>query len=109
MYVQRDCNAVYNPGAHQVDALFERSYRIIRYDRGNTPFAYMRRVTPLKAGMSIHKMMLDEWTDYGNVAGVDFRIYSTEEDARNDANPWQHCAFTPDVGFPGSCGPTEST
>jgi len=39
---------------------------------------------------------------------VDFKLYSTYEDAKNDVNNWQACNFNDaNVGFPRDCGPTK--
>merc|ERR1711862_87375 len=41
-----------------------------------------------------------------NIRGVDFNLFSSFENAKNDKNQWQFCNYNDDgVGFPRECGP----
>lgn len=40
-----------------------------------------------------------------NTFMVDFKLYSTYEDAKNDTNHWLTCDFDSNRGFPSNCGP----
>ena len=52
-------------------------------------------------------LFLDNWFDTSNVRGVDFNLFSTYEDAEDDANPWIYCNYNDrNIGFPRDCGPT---
>merc|ERR1712157_664227 len=45
-----------------------------------------------------------------NLRGTDFNLFSSMDDALNDANPWTYCNYNdPGVGFPRDCGPTSWT
>ena len=58
-------------------------------------------------------ILLGNFQPYGideNVFNVDFKIYSSYEDALNDNNPWEYCEWLPPqtYGFPGTCKPNRS-
>ena len=58
-------------------------------------------------------ILLGNFQPYGideNVFNVDFKIYSSYEDALNDNNPWEYCEWLPPqtYGFPGNCKPNRS-
>merc|ERR1712176_1446454 len=45
--------------------------------------------------------------DGTNIRGSDFNLFSSMEDALNDANPWTYCNYNDQgIGFPRDCGPT---
>ena len=62
----------------------------------------------LPEGFDLLWVVKDHWfDDPHNYFQVDFNLFSTYEDALNDANPWQKCNFNdPNIGFPRDCGPT---
>ena len=78
---------------------------------------YYRRiddsVSQAMGAQSINGLAGILWGDfqpYGvveNVFNVDFKIYSSYEDAMNDNNPWEYCEWLPPqkYGFPGNCKP----
>jgi len=39
--------------------------------------------------MDLQDLFLANWFDKNNNLGVDFKLYSTFEDAQNDTNEWQ--------------------
>jgi hypothetical protein len=42
-----------------------------------------------------------------NIRGSDFNLFSSLEDAVNNANPWTYCNYNDQgIGFPRDCGPT---
>merc|ERR1719190_85547 len=42
-----------------------------------------------------------------NLRGTDFNLFSSMDDALNDANPWTYCNYNDHgIGFPRDCGPT---
>jgi len=52
-------------------------------------------------------LFVDNWFDTNNVRGVDFNLFSTYEDAEDDANPWIYCNYNDhNIGIPCDCGPT---
>jgi hypothetical protein len=106
VYEQQSCHDVFDAGAKVTDELFAASYSIFRMDRNGKPYAYYRRVSPFRITTSVHALMLTSWLPTDNENTVDFRIYSTEEDARNDVNSWKYCDYTSGCGFPGKCGPS---
>lgn len=81
---------------------------------------YYRRiddsVSQAMGAQSINGLAGILWGDfqpYGvveNVFNVDFKIYSSYEDAINDNNPWEYCEWLPPrtYGFPGTCKPNRS-
>jgi len=66
---------------------------------------YYRRFTYLN-NFEAYDYFTCNWNPNMNVAGVDFKIYSTLMDALNDRNSWQSCSNASGlgVGFPGDCG-----
>lgn len=66
---------------------------------------YYRRFTFLN-NFEAYDYMTCNWNPQMNVAGTDYKIYSTLKDALNDESSWQACtnASAPGVGFPGDCG-----
>ena len=52
-------------------------------------------------------LFLDNWFDTSNVRGLYFNLFSTYEDAEDDANPWIYCNYNDrNIEFPRDCGPT---
>ena len=72
---------------------------------------YYKRLTPLPEASELNfiDLFLNNWFDtVGNTFHVDFELYSSKEDADNDANAWTYCNFNDGrVGFPRDCGPTK--
>jgi len=59
-----------------------------------------------------YENMLIVWSDTDNKMGTDFNLYSTMDDARAGANPWEFCNYNDygaQIGFPRDCGPTRPT
>jgi len=69
---------------------------------------YYLRVTDVPSELSAYDVFLENWFDrYNNKLNVDFRLYSSLPDLRNDRNRWNACNFNDaGVGFPRDCGPT---
>ncbi len=64
----------------------------------------------LPVGFDLYDLFLNNWFSdpeiQHNTFGVDFKLYSTYEDAVADQNKWTFCNFNdPGVGFPRECGP----
>jgi len=66
---------------------------------------YYKRLTPIPPEMNLLEMLLNDWTNVNNTENIDFKIYSTFEDAVNDKNPWEFYDFRGDRGFPYESGP----
>jgi len=67
-----------------------------------------KRLTNVPSDMDIENLFLANWFDDDNVLGVDFKLYSTFEDAQEDENEWLYCNYNdPEIGFPRGCGPQE--
>ena len=64
-----------------------------------------KRLTEVPSGMDLQDLFLANWFDKNNNLGVDFKLYSTFEDAQNDTNEWKFCNYNdPGIGFPRDCG-----
>merc|ERR1712238_608827 len=71
-----------------------------------------KRLTP-KGTIDFTNLLLHNWFSklpierWNNVMGIDFNLYSTFDDAKNDVNQWSFCNYDdPGIGFPRDCGPT---
>jgi hypothetical protein len=65
-----------------------------------------KRLTP-KGGVDFKDLFLNHWRIDENVRTSDFNLFSSIEDAENEANPWQFCNYNDwGIGFPRDCGPT---
>lgn len=58
----------------------------------------------LPESFDLKENLLNVWNQENNVFNVDFKLYSTYEDALNNVNEWTYCNFG-HVGFPRDCGP----
>jgi len=68
-----------------------------------------KRLTEVPSDMDLQDLFLANWFDKNNNLGVDFKLYSTFEDAQNDTNEWQFCNYNdPGIGFPRDCGPVSA-
>ena len=72
---------------------------------------YYRRfdgVGGLPSNLDLLDTVKNNWFDSpNNTFNVDFKLYSSYDDALNDTNAWTFCNFDdPGVGFPRDCGPT---
>jgi len=68
---------------------------------------YYKRYTDVPEDFNLHGALLHWWSgNDANVANRDFKIFSTYEDAINDANPWTFYNFRDERGFPYESGPT---
>lgn len=71
---------------------------------------FLKRLTPIPDGLNYFYTLTNYWkTGNGNTINVDYRLYSTLQDARLDQNPWEYCEEDWDedgMGFPMTCGPT---
>lgn len=67
---------------------------------------YYKRLSGVPSNMV--DIIETSWTTTSNQFDVDFRLYSSYDDAVNGVNPWQYCGGFDQsgVGFPGYCGPT---
>ena len=98
-------------GQAKFNALFAASpHRILRRECSGCANThkdiYLRRFS--SASWNAYDNMKVTWSSYNNnMAGGDFQLYSTYQDARDDKNAWQYCNYD-DVGvaFPRECGPT---
>ena len=79
---------------------------------------YYRRFDPsdiLPQELDLLDTVKNNWvrSEYNNfysfMGAVNFALYSTYEDAREDDNRWQYCNFGAGIGFPRECGPVELT
>jgi hypothetical protein len=73
-------------------------------------FIYYRRMTAVPTSMNLFDLFLDNFaTDENskNVPGVDFKLFSTYEDALALQKNWTYCNEGGDegIGFPHDCGP----
>eukprot|EP00588_Corethron_pennatum_P000124 CAMPEP_0194298416 /NCGR_PEP_ID=MMETSP0169-20130528/60151_1 /TAXON_ID=218684 /ORGANISM="Corethron pennatum, Strain L29A3" /LENGTH=484 /DNA_ID=CAMNT_0039048393 /DNA_START=44 /DNA_END=1494 /DNA_ORIENTATION=- len=65
-----------------------------------------KRLTTLPSDMDVQDLFLANWVEKDNKLGVDFKLYSSFEDAENDSNEWTFCNYdSPGIGFPRDCGP----
>jgi hypothetical protein len=98
-------------GQANFNALFAASpHRILRRECSGCANThkdiYLRRFS--SASWNAYDNMKVTWSSFNNnMAGGDFQLYSTYQDARDDKNAWQYCNYD-DVGvaFPRECGPT---
>jgi hypothetical protein len=69
---------------------------------------YYKRITPIPASLNFLELFKSQWVSCpGNILNIDFRLYSSYEDAVNDTNRWNYCNYNKaGVGFPRECGPT---
>jgi len=70
---------------------------------------FYKRLTAVPSDML--DIIEHDWRSAGNQFNVDFKIYSTYNDAILDLNAWTTCGGANDFdvdnhGFPGKCGPT---
>lgn len=72
---------------------------------------YYIRLTPVPPSMDLFEYLKNRWSSQNNVMGVDFRLYSTYQDARADdsTEAWKYCEHSDLHGFPFECGPEEGT
>jgi len=120
-YVQRDTNwiPIYGKGrftyprmgAAEARNLINDGLRIVKRrctDCVDTHVnIFYKRVTPIPEDFDIMDLFLENWFEKeGNVFNVDFKLYTTLQDAKDDVDPWVYCNYNYDgVGFPRDCGP----
>ena len=68
----------------------------------------------LPTGFDMLDLILQNWFSSPKIQhndfNVDFKLYSTYEDALLDQNEWKFCNFNdPTVGFPRDCAPNDKT
>jgi hypothetical protein len=68
---------------------------------------YYRRLTPMPDDFDLLDTLMDHWINTDNVLNKDFSLHSTYIDAYNGVNGWTFCNYSPLVGFPRDCGPTQ--
>ncbi|CAE7232846.1 unnamed protein product [Symbiodinium sp. CCMP2592] len=68
-------------------------------------YVFYRRMTNLDTYEPFKALACDWKADEANAYLVDFKLYSTLQDALADNNAWDYCAFDGN-GFPGTCSPT---
>jgi len=68
---------------------------------------YYKRLTGVPSNMV--DIIETSWTSTNNRFNIDFKLYSTYENALDDVLHWQYCGGFDEngVGFPGFCGPTQ--
>jgi len=65
-----------------------------------------KRLTDVPSDMDLGDLFLANWSKKDNVLGVDFKLFSTFEDAQKGSNEWKSCNYDdPGIGFPRDCGP----
>eukprot|EP01046_Picozoa_sp_COSAG06_P000498 COSAG06_NODE_14_length_35011_cov_20.984132_1_plen_3931_part_10 len=112
---QQGCQNVLDVGESSFNAMFKgASFPIVRYNRKDAvsgemaPYAFYRRLTPMPRGMSLYDTLTNSFTSHGhgNEQDVDWRAYSSLEEAIAGTNPWKSCEYagSSGVGFPGDCG-----
>ena len=117
---QQGCQDILDVGESFFNAMFERaSFSIVRYDRKDAasgemvPYAFYRRFTPIPRGISLYDILTNSFSSngHGNEQDVDWRAYSSMEEAKDGTNPWKTCLHdgSPGVGFPGDCGVSGSS
>lgn len=69
---------------------------------------FYRRFTTVPSDLLT--IIKSDWKTTTNTFNVDFKLYSTYNDAITDQNSWTYCGGfgETDHGFPGTCGPTEA-
>jgi hypothetical protein len=98
----------FNLGEFGANLLFSKSFVICRTcldcDSKATTI-YYKRLTPLKEGWSMYSNMIDTWSSKNNVINIDFKLFSTLDDLKNNVNEWQYCSYD-DNGIGGfrDCG-----
>lgn len=68
-------------------------------------YVFYRRLTNVDTYEPFKALACDWKADEANAYLVDFKLYSTLQDALADNNAWDYCAFDGN-GFPGTCSPT---
>jgi len=68
---------------------------------------YYKRLTPIPDSMNLLQYLLNTWKEQDNQFNVDFKLYSSFEDAENDTNHWEFCNFHNSEGFPFECSPKQ--
>ena len=104
-------------GEEEFNALFASSKtKIFKFLCTSCPASthqeiYYKRVTPMK-DLNLYENVYTHWKDANNQINVDFKLYSSYENAINDQNKWSYCYSHPDwvgIGFPAKCGVTQWT
>ena len=68
---------------------------------------YYKRVNPFPPQFSMYRSVIQTWSSSDNILNIDFNLYSSYEDLKNDKNRWTSCNYDdPLVGFPRDCGPS---
>merc|ERR1712228_658676 len=69
-----------------------------------------KRIAP-KGDIDFEDLFLSNWFSNPpgsgtNIRGSDFNLFSSMQDAQNNANPWTFCNYNDQgIGFPRDCGP----
>jgi len=92
-----------------MDTLFRASglfYRICpTCDHLSHKEIYYKRITPIPDDFSFFDSVIYTWSSNNNILNVDFYLYSSYDDLKNDVNRWQYCNYDDvNVGFPRDCG-----
>ncbi|CAJ1401416.1 unnamed protein product [Effrenium voratum] len=69
-------------------------------------YIYYRRLTNVDTYEPYKTLACDWQAGADNAFMVDFKLFSTLQDALADDNAWDYCGFDSGSGFPGSCSPT---
>jgi len=88
----------------------ENKFYIMRnINRGKQIIVY-ERLTPVPVGLNMKDLMFRNWFSKNNKLDVDFKLYSTMDDALAERNSWKYCNYDdPNVGFPRDCGAHRKT
>jgi hypothetical protein len=73
---------------------------------------YYKRITPIPQELDLwHQLQYGRSVSpvNGNIYGIDFLIFGSYEDAVQNKNAWSCPTYTYSEGFPGNCGPNNST
>lgn len=109
--VGRDSLAAPSLGREGFRTIFEQSpnkivLRVCITCNKSHQFIYYKRITPLPEDMDLQDYLKNHWKSESNSLNVDFKLFSTYQEALAETNPWQVCNYDhPHIGFPRECGP----
>ena len=65
---------------------------------------YYKRLTDVTT-FTPWSYITDDWISNNNLLNIDFKLYSSLQNALDDTNGWTYCNYANNVGFPRDCGP----
>jgi len=106
VFESRNCKKITDVGTPKTDSGFTKG-SMFRYDINGKPYAYYKRITAIRGSVSIRSLMIGTWSvRKGNKFNKDFKLYSSEDDAKANRHAWKACnGDHRGVGFPRDCGP----